>query len=341
VATKRVTIKDIAAQCGVSNMTVSVVLNQSATRHVRVSQATRERVQAVALEMQYRPNRAARILRSGATNVIGLYSAYGYLNPHVAFTAQLIGGLHLGCDARQQDLLLHGSYRDHTPADIQAELADGRVDGLVLYTTPTDLLGECMAESHFPVVAIVDALPGLPSVVADDADGARQLVAYLADRGHRRFFYRGGSPRLVSAVRREQAFSQAVRERGMELMLQHPQIVKPRPGMFEVFTDADLSWLSLPREQRPTAAACWNDNTAYHLLEECRARGVRVPEDLAVVGYDGISPLHPTPWCLTTIHAPWVDVAQTSVDVLLQRVAGKTVPAETVLPVRLIPGNTA
>lgn len=319
-------------------MTVSAVLSRSRSGHVRVSEATRARVLEAARAMHYRPNRAARTLRSGPTNTIGIYSTYGYLNPYVPFTSLLLGGLHQGCDALQKDLLLHSSYRDHTPEEIQVELADGRVDGLVLYTSLHDPLAAFLAASSLPVVAVVDALPGLPSVVADDPGGGRLLAEHLASRGHQRILYRAGVPSLVSAVRRQEAFLVAAKALHMEVTVQEPSFGGDR---HEVFSEADLAWLNLPRDRRPTAAVCWNDQTAYHLLNHCRKRGLCLPDDLAVVGYDDLPPPQALPWRLTTIRAPWVDVARTAIGLLVRLLEGEELPPETTLPVALVTGDTS
>lgn len=85
---------------------------------------------------------------------------------------------------------------------------------------------------------------------------------------------------------------------------------------------------------------CWNDLTAYFLLEHCRRRGLRVPHDLAVVGFDGLPPAHPTPWHLTTIRAPWAEAARAAVSLLLRPQGGPPPPPETVLPVAFSPGDT-
>lgn len=333
--TKPATIKDIAARVGVSNTTVSAVLARSPSAHVRVSEATRVRIMEAATALRYRPNRVARFLRYQKTNLIGVYTAYGYLNPHVAITAQIIGGLHQGCDAQHKDLLLHGSYPGRSMEEIYTELADGRIDGLVLYAAPHDPLVARLRESSLPVVAMVDGLAGLPSVVADDAGGSRMLAAHLAAQGHRRIFYRTGSPQLVSAVVRQAAFEQEASKLGMKITEYgsheaHEQVIP-----------ADLAWLDRPHSDRPTAAVCWNDLTAYNLLSQCRAHGVRIPEDLAVVGYDDVSPPHATPLRLTTIRAPWADVAETAVELLARRMDGEDIAEETVLPVQFVPGDTA
>ena len=328
------TIKDIAERVGVGNSTVSAVLGRSPSRHVRVSEATRARVLEAAHLMHYRPNGVARALRSQKTDVLGVYTTPGYLNPDVVFSSQIIGGLHRGCYENDKDLLLHGIHQNRPAGEIYAELADGRIDGLVLYAFPGDPVLERLVDSSFPVVALVDAVAGLPSVVADDAGGSRLLAERLARSGHRHVLYVAGDPLLVSATRRLRGFQAAAGDLGIAVTEMHPST------HHEWLADADLGWLDRPRSERPTAAVCWNDLTAYHLLEECRERGLRVPEDLAVAGFDGL-PSHSVNRQLTTIRAPWVGVARAAIPLLLRRIEGLEVPAETVLPVELIAGDTA
>ncbi len=331
---KPATIKDVAASVGVSSSTVSAVLGHSPSRHVRVSEQTRNRILEAAARIRYQPNHAARSLRNRRTNVLGVYTAQGYLNPYMPFTSQIIGGLHLGCDECGKDLLLHGMYRGRPAEEVLAELTGGQIDGLVLYTGPEDPLVPLLAASALPVVSIVDALPGLPAVVADDAAGSALLAAHLVALGHRRIMYIAGSPTLVSAVRRLEAFQSAAVPLGLEVTEFHPA------SRHERFSEGDLTWLDLPRPARPTAAVCWNDLTAYFLLEECRLRGLCLPDDLAVAGFDGIAPPHFGPLCLTTIQAPWMEVARAAIPLLVRLIDGEVIPPETRLPVRLMPGGT-
>lgn len=331
---KPITLKDVAARAGVSITAASAVLSQSETRHVRVSENTRTRIQEAARHLRYRPNRAARSLRSARTNVIGVYTAWGYFHPNVPLTAQIIGGLHQGCDAHYKDLLLHGMDRGRTAEDIHAELTGGMIDGLVLYTSASDPLAALLAESVLPVVALIDALPGLPVVGTDDAAGSRLLAEHLAERGHRRVAYLPGNMLVSSVKRRQVAFVEYATALGMEVT------ECPMLSGHEAVSTLDLDWLELPPSRRPTAAACWNDLTAFNLLDRCHRRGLRVPEDLAVVGFDGAVPLRGGGVVLTTVQAPWVEVARKAVDLLISILSGETVPPETLLPVHFLAGTT-
>jgi DNA-binding LacI/PurR family transcriptional regulator len=328
------TLQDIARRVGVSKMAVSAALNDTSTT-AGVSEATRSRIRAVARELGYRPNALARSLRSKRTNVIGLYSGYPYLDPRNAFFAAIIGGLQEGCVEYRKDLLLHTDFRRDSVEEIYAELVDGRIDGLVMTAPPEDPLEQRLAASHLPVVVVADAAPALPSVVVDDAAGARLTFDYLTERGHRRLLYRSLDRRLFSAERRRAAYFAVAAERGLELA---EWCAPGRTGHDDSFL---AGWLARPPEERPTAILCWNDTAAYDLLAQCDRRGVRVPEELAVFGFDG--DCHPTDfrWRLTTIRAPWAAVARTAVKLLVALIEGEAVPPKTVLPVDLVPGDSA
>ncbi len=330
-----VTIKDIAREVGVGNTTVSAVLGRSPSRHVRVSEATRARILEAARVMKYRRNGLARSFRNQKTNILGVYTTQGYLSPDVVFSSQIIGGLHRGCYEHSQDLLLHSITSSRPGAEIYAELGDGRVDGLVLYVSPQDPVVKLLVDSTLPVVAIVDAVAGLPSIVADDVGGSRQMAVYLAAKGHQRILYIVGPSTLVSARRRQQGFQEAATALGLEVTEFQPS------AHHEKLTEVDLLWLDLPRDERATAVVCWNDMTAYNLLERCRLRGLRIPEDIAVAGFDGLPLSQPTQWRLTTLRAPWVEVAEAAITLLMRLKNGEEIPLETILPIEFIAGETA
>lgn len=326
-------MKDVAERAGVSSMTVSAVITGSSS--VRVSEATRARVLSMAREMGYAPNAIARSLRRRRTNIIGLYSGTGYLNVRSPFFAEIVGGLQEGCERHRKDLLLHGVFDGRSAGDVYRELVDGRIDGLVVNMLAQDPLAVRLIASHLPVIAVIDAMEGIPSVVVNDASGSQMLVEHLTHSGHRSVHYVCTNRRLKSVVRRRAAF--------LDSASTHDLIVT-ESGVAGMSDQGDVvlsEWLALPTDKRPTAVACWNDLTAYNLLAHCQLNGVRVPEDLAIVGFDGISYPAMSARHLTTIRAPWVDVARTAVDLMVSMLQGEKLAAETVLPVELVLGDTA
>lgn len=331
---RSVTIVEVAKHAGVSNATVSAVLSGK-TSNMRVSDATRQRVVAIAQQMGYRPNAVARSLRRKHTNIIGLYCGYGSLDTTLPFFAEVVGGLQKGCDAHRKDLLLHGSFSERPVEDIFSELVDGRIDGLVVYAPRTDPLVDRLAASHLPVVAIVDALPALPSVGVEDACGPQILAEYLRRKGHRRVFYWGAHRSMTASDRRHAAFRTEAEEQGLTVQM------APRADATGCAADLLAAWEATPRVERASAIACWNDAAAYRLLALCRTQGLRVPDDLAVTGYDGMSSPFGTAWQLTTVRAPWTDVARTAISLLVAQIEGEIAPPETVLPVEFVMGDTA
>lgn len=330
---RKITLKDVAEQADVSSVTVSAVLRGKSSE-LRISDKTRARVQETALRLGYQPNAVARALRRRYTNIIGLYSGYGYLDVRNPFLASVVGGLQKGCEDYGKDLLLHGLYRALSVTDICAKLSDGRIDGLAVFAEHDDPLIEKLAASHVPAVALVDAIPAVPSIVVDDRAGSLAIVDHLHRRGHRRLVYYPSHRFLVSADRRRSAFLEAASAYGIEV------VPWTDNGAIHLKDIASLPWLQGSAAQRPSAVVCWNDLAAYEVLEQCRYHGLLVPDDLAVTGFDGV----PLPGAitrqLTTIRAPWAEVGSKAVELLMSLHHQQNVPHETILPIELITGDT-
>lgn len=327
---RSVTAKTIAARLGISQPTVSRAL--SPTQGHLVAPDTRERILEMARQMGYRPNAAARSLRNRRTNVVGFYSGYGYLAPGDDFLAHMIGGLQRACDTRGVDLLLHGVYRGRSTDDIFAELMDGRVDGLFIHTSPDDPLAtRIAAEATLPVVAIADAVPGIVSIGCDDAAGMRLLLERLWTIGHRCIAF-VAPPRALTSV-------ELRRETYEDFMNTHGQETKILRCPFDGFTEAFAALRALPTP--PTAVCCWNDMFAYGLLRTCRTEGVDVPGEFAIAGFDGFLDTKLPAAQLTTVVAPWGEVAEKAAAILFTHLAGEAVPQLTKLPVSLYEGDTA
>lgn len=344
-----VTAKDIGRELGLSQPTVSRVL--AGAKGHRVSTETSRRVFEAADRMGYRPNAIARSLRRRRTNIVGFYTGHHYLDARNAFLASLIGGLQRAGDAHELDILLHGVFRGRTSDAVFAELMDGRVDGLFVHTHADDPLVERLRDSSLPVVAIADAIPGIPTVVCDDADGIRQLIDYLWAKGHRRIAYLKPFREFYAVETRVNAFVAELDRRGA-----------CRASCPVISIDLENASAVLPMLRKnvdhPTAVCCWNDMAAYDLLHACYLAGVSVPEDLAVAGFDGFLDPRLTPCPLVTVAASWEAVAECAMAHLVRQINGDGDEAEpergpfppihseeviilSRLPVTLVPGATA
>lgn len=333
-AGRSITLKDVAERVSVSPFTVSVVLN-GAKSNTRVSPATRQRILDAAQEMGYVPNVLARALRKSSTNILGLYFGYGHLEPHDPFHAEVLTGLQRGCEANNKDLMIHYSFHRYSVDEVFGELTGGKIDGVVLIAAPGDPLVTRVRGSNLPVIAMTDAIEGIPSIIADDAAGSRAIAEHLFEKGHRVVLYRTCPGESDSASRRQKAFEARAAELGMST------IVGRTSDWRGQVQDNEGDLLSHRRELGITAAVCWGDPSAHALLGYCKANGISVPQDLAVVGFNGIeSPVEPAK-ILTTVRAYWSNVAQGAVHLLVNRLEGREVPNLTILPVEFSLGETS
>jgi len=328
---------NIAERVGVSKVTVSAVLSASAGNRTRVSEATRRRILDAAQDMNYTPNGIAKMFRARRTNIVGLYLGDQMLNTHDLFLAEIVSGLQIGCHEHGKDLLIHSIFRGQPIDHIYAELINRKIDGLVMFTQENDPLAARLAAAPVPVVAIADAVSVLPSVVADDARGSQMVAEFLAAKGHEFVLYRRGYALQTSANRRYEAFVQAAAQHGMTVTEDDARAEK-----FDfALSDREKAILGRIPSKRPTAIVCSNDLLAHATLDYCCTQNFRVPDDFAVVGFDGIeAQIKPTER-LTTIHAPWAEVARTALGLVVQSLAGESIPHETALPVELVTVSTA
>ena len=327
------TMQDVANRAGISKVTVSAVLG-GRSKDLRIAEATQQRVWQIAREMNYRPNEVARSLRRQRTNILGFYSAFSSHNARNDFLGDIIGGLQTASYAVEQDILLHRTCVGRPVDAVFAEMVDGRIDGIFLHASLEDPLVSRLAASNVPVVGIADFLPGIPSVSCDNEEGIRLLVSYLWERGHRRIAFLAPTLQLASVEARGVAFQHEMQMRGM---------ADEEAPILRMDMDMEYAYLKtvLSREPRPTALCCWHDGLAYSVLRGCNALNIHVPDELAVVGFNGYLDLMLPIKNLVTIDARWAEVAQTAMTIMMEQIRGAEVAIETRLPVRLIPGDTA
>ncbi|MDR3707029.1 MAG: LacI family DNA-binding transcriptional regulator [Capsulimonadaceae bacterium] len=323
-----VSIREVAKRAGVTHGTVSKVLGGNPK--YSIPQSTRQRILSAVDELGYRPNYLAQSLKLGRTDIYGFYSGSRHFEIPNAYIANILEGLRAGCNECEKDLLLVGTFRGTDPVTVYNALANGKIDGLVVFMYEYDALCAALANSSLPVVAIVDPVPSIPSVSLDEQMGGRLIAEHLAERGHRRVVYCTAYAPMASALERHAAFLREAERLGLAVLE-----FADHAGFEEL--DA---YMALPVSERPTAVVCWHDRAAESLLGHCSDLGISVPTELAVIGFDGVPFSPESQMRLTTVVAPWRDVAREAVRLLDRRVAGDAIPPLTHLSVEFKEGAT-
>jgi DNA-binding LacI/PurR family transcriptional regulator len=311
------TQREVAAAAGVSPTTVSFVL-AGREREMKISPACAERIRAAARKMDYRGNRHAKALATGKSGTLGLVSPGPAISHRHLFSQRLTAGVERRARERGHDLLFFGHRGDQSElTHAMSGLVDKRVDALLLPFFPASHLVRDRARRWPLVLLLTKAGNGYPSVSLDAEAGIRQAVEHLAGLGHRRVLRigtrQGGA---VQLPHREAAFLDAARCHGMIPETRHVPIAHDPSSEVETHLAAyrqSLSALDLPRDA--TAVLCHNDTMALALLNLCAERGLRVPRDLSVVGFDDLlagfafPPLTTVSHMLPEIGAQAVDLA--------------------------------
>ena len=295
-------LQDIAAEVGVSVATVSAVLSGKAD-HFRISEPMRLKVRQAARRLRYRPNLAARGLRTGQTYVIGLL----FNNPRELIYAELLSHI--------QALLHHHGYAGicafwETMPDAPAAFAsvlDRGVDALI--TSHDDL---SLIPAGVPAVLLFQKDGVHDSVCRDGAKAMRFAVDHLLDWGHRRLGVLDLNP-----ATHEPLLTPVLRERGLDLdpfWTWHPE-TNVTTGSRRCIAEI----LSLPPEKRPTALICRNDTVAMVAISEAGRHGLTVPGDLSVIGFDAVSMGDIANPPLTTVGVPPAELASRAVELLIRR----------------------
>lgn len=340
---KPATLKEIASHAGVGTAAASVVLNGSRSTS-RVSEANRQAILRAAQELDYRPNGLARSLRRRRTGIVGYFSGYDCVDPRNGYIAEVLSGLQAACVGLGLDLLLYTPHADLTPEKVIASLSDGRLDGLVVTALREHPIVPMLAKAHLPVVAIADPLPGIPSVVADSAEGGRLQARHLHALGHRRALYLPADFPFPSVLERQDGFAREAARLGIAIDFgrpihgHHPELGDESHKPMRMAPE-DLARLRGPN--RATAVIAWDDAPAHRVASQIVREGLNVPEDVAVLGYNGCPVATELRWDLTTVRAPFREMAGLAVRTLHQMIAQEAVPNLQRLPVALVPGATS
>jgi DNA-binding LacI/PurR family transcriptional regulator len=327
------TMRDIAREAGVSQSTVSRVLNDAPTR-VPIAAETRERVTLAARRLRYRPNPLARGLRGAPTMLIGAV-VRDITDP---FFAGAIEALSVEAMARGYNVVLgHAHSRADEALALTAVLETRHCDAIVLLGDVQDqprLLGD-LKDSLVPVVALWQGSSalGVPTIDVDNQAGVRTAVEHLAGLGHQRIAFVGGRP-LGDIREREAAFLEAMTERFGGVRNGYLQHVSNTPS-----GGATAVEVLLRLADPPTAIVASTDTLAFGVLHAAHALGRRVPDDLSVVGFDDILLASHTVPALTTLRMPAHEIVGEGLDIAIELARNpgqRPVRTVKVIPPRLI-----
>ncbi len=336
------TIYDVAKAAGVSPKTVSRVLNRDAP----VGAETRKKVERAMGRLGYVRSNAARMMRSNRSGLIGLVS--GAISDTTGQTevaglpdTLILQGVQQVVGESGKTLMIADTGGDREKvAPLVHTFLEHRVEGLIFVAAYHREVQPRMAGAGVPVVLAncYDAV-GTPSVIPDDREGQRLLVSRLIEAGHRRIGFLTLDPSMRAGVLRPLGYRDALTAAGIAF---DQALVEPAYDQGETEASAALATpvaRLLALDAPPTVICCGNDAMAMQLYGLLRARGIRVPEDMSVAGYDDhriiAQTLHPP---LTTAALPYLDIGRRAAGRLLGLVDGAD--PETVNPV-LVPGPVA
>jgi LacI family transcriptional regulator len=313
---KKVTISDVAARVGVSKTTVSKLL--SATEYY-IAADTRRRIEDAIRELDFRPNAVAQGLSNRRSQAIGVVVA-SVENP---FYPELIAGVEEVIGLAGYTLLLGSSDgKPKAEADVVRSMMQRQVDGLVMASvTMRDHEVERIAVSGVDVVLASRNLARhlVDTVTVDNHAGAVAATAHLVEHGHRRIAHIAGPQNIVPFRLRTKGYRTALEDAG--LPFQDDLVVRVRGSRSGEGARALRALLS--GEKPPTAVFVASDTMALAVLEECERRGVRVPDDLAVVGFDNIWVGRLPGVSLTTVDGKARQIGRTAASLLCQRIADR------------------
>ena len=320
-------LKDVAARAGVSLATVSGILNGSKS-NTKVSDTTRQRVLCAASELQYRPNAVARALVGRMTRTIGVLFGVPAVTVDNVIVFTLLRGIAGGASAFGYNIMLFTDPwidKDHS----LTLACDGRTDGLAALSVPdaSDLIPS-LSEAGVPLVAISSSAGryGIPSVDVDNVAGARLATEHLLSLGHRRIAHIVGDSDIDYARIRKDTFCSTMAAAGHSVPTEY---VTGRLTSFKETYDQARRLLAL--DHPPTAIFAATDDMAYIVLSAAADAGIRVPQDLSVIGFDDVSvPMTFTP-ALTTIRQPMVKIGEVAAQTLIRLIKGETLSTKPML----------
>jgi DNA-binding LacI/PurR family transcriptional regulator len=325
---RRVTSQDVAQQAGVSRTTVSFVLNQAAGANI--PEETRQRVLQAARDLGYTPHAAARALVTQRSHLLAFVLCQNTDQVFAdAFLPDVLRGVSETVYSQGYRVLVEPMEDVNQPGTYINLVREQRVDGLILSGPRFDdaRLTE-LREAFFPVV-LIGQLPhsGFAFVDVDNVSGARQAVEHLYRLGHRRIaMITNAPPEYTSSADRIHGYQQALEAHGLP--------VERELIYYGQFTEeSGYRAMRALLDQSTTLDAVFvaSDVVAFGALAAIRERGLRIPQDIAVIGFDDVRTARYTSPALSTVHLPARELGARAATTLLQLIDGQTVAVEGAL----------
>ncbi len=334
----RTTITDVARHAGVSTTTVSNYLNDRG----RISPATRQRIAEAMKVLYFTPNALVQAIRHGRTHTLGLMS-YGIyeLEKNVEFStvAPILAAINRAADQTSYNILLYTGWPHRADTPTGSDFLNGQIDGL-LWMSPQPYHPQLRfaVAGGLPVMAMLARrVPsGVGYVVADNIGGIHALVHYLSSRGHTRIGLLGSTD-TSDFIDRATGYRQALRELGIphdpEIEFTGVRVGEWSRASIEPVLDR---WLQMP--DRPTAIVAADDLLAAYAIDSIRERGMRVPEDMAITGFNDVPATEQLCGGITTVRQPFGEIGRIAVERLYALIHGAplsecrvTVPVHVVI----------
>lgn len=327
-------MSDIAARAGTTIGVVSVALNGAKSTTLRVSPETRKRIQDLAAELGYRRDPRASALATGKNHVIGLMlpHAHSFAVPD-PFYSLVSSGVAAAASQLGYNLMLYTAVAEEE-SDRAAKMVDRRVDGLILVLPPDDtpIVDECRHRG-VAAIAILQRPDQAPLTVNScDYEGGRLATEHLIELGHRKIAHLYGNRAIHTSETRHRAYVDALANVGIKA---DPELTVD--GSFDrpIAHAATQKLLKLPPERRPTAIFAANDLSAHGAIEAIHEAGLRVPEDVSVVGYDDTWYALVTSPPLTSVNMAVDLIGRRAAEMLIASIDGRPDQQHAVLPVSL------
>ena len=333
-----VSMKDISARCGVSVATVSKALND----HSDISDATKRLVRNCAEEMGYFPNSSARALKTNRTFNLGVLFVDRARNglTHDYF-ARVLDSFKVAAESKGYDLTFINCDKSTQRMTYLEHSRYRGVDGVVIAHVDfdQDKVSE-LIRSEIPVVTIDHSFDNKPSVVSDNIRGMKDLVEYIAGRGHRKIAYINGGDKATSSVTRNRigSFYRTMTELGLETPEEYIEDADYRNPLATY--SAAMRLLALP--DPPTCILCPDDLSAIGCINAIREMNLEIPKDISIAGYDGIDIAKYLEPKICTIEQDAASIGRKAAEKLIGMIEHpKTTLIERVIVEgKLLPGNS-